>query len=249
MALLLGLSPRYASTRPAGAALVVMVVGLVGLAAALPRDDDGTIQKVVGWSAMALYATLLAIVAERRRRERVHSGPAPWRLTRVRLLTIGAISAALIGVAAIVSREFRPMLDVRFADRTSDNVYAAAARRPGLLLTASNLHLIQLVTRRPVLLDGGAIDAIVYAPEAANEMDRILRRVYGTDLVQLRQTGRGYLAEETGRVLWEARTADEWRTIAAEFGVTNVLTFAQWRLQLPVVASNADLVLYDIPTE
>jgi hypothetical protein len=249
MALLLGLSPRYSANPLVRATLVIMVVGLVALAGVLPRDDDGTIQKVVGWSAMAVYAALVASVAERWRRESVPHRPAAWLQTRARLLTIGAIMAALVGVAAVASREFGSALEARLADRTSDDLYAAAAQRPGLLLTSSRLHLIQLVTRRPVLLDGGAIDALLYVPAAAGETDRILRRVYGIDLQRVRTMRRGFLADETGKTLWESRTADEWRAIAREFGVTDVLTYAEWRLQLPVVASNADLVLYAIPAD
>jgi hypothetical protein len=247
MALLLGLSPRYISNRLIGAALLVMVVGLVGLAAVLPRDDDGTIQEVVGWSAMGLYATLLVIVAERSRRGYVNNTRAPWPRTRIRLVVISTITSALVGVATIVSREAGSSLDLRLADRTSESLYTATARRPGLLLTASSLHMIQLVTRRPVLLDGGAIDALVYVPDAADETDRILRRVYGTSLADLQRTRRGYLDDDTGRALWESRPVDDWRAIAREFGVTDVLTYAGWRLQLPVVAANTDLTLYAIP--
>jgi hypothetical protein len=249
MALLLGLSPRYTSHRLVRSALVVMVVGLVGLAAALGRDDDGTNQELVAWGAMALYAILLAIVAERRRRTPATSSPAPWPRTRVRIFTIGAITAALVGVAAVASSEFGRAIAVRLADRTSDDVYAAAARRRGLLLTSSSLHLVQLATRRPVLLDGRAIDALLYVPDAVPEADRILQRVYGIDFQQVRRARRGYLGEETGRTLWESRTPDEWSAVANEFGVTDVLTDATWRLQLPIVASNAELVLYDIPNE
>ena len=42
-----------------------------------------------------------------------------------------------------------------FGDRTNDVFFGQVAAGHGLLLTAGDLHLIQLTTRRPVLLDGG----------------------------------------------------------------------------------------------
>ena len=56
-------------------------------------------------------------------------------------------------------------------------------RQNGLLLTGGSLHLIQFRTRRPVLLDGGGLDALPYAPESGPEMQRVLLDVYGIDLL------------------------------------------------------------------
>ena len=246
MALLLGLTPRYASSPEVRGALVVMVVGLVTFALLRP-DDDGTIQQVVGWSAMALYAAILAIAADRQRRGHPHGMGITWRETRIRPFAIGVIIAALAGVAAAAAREFGSSLDTRFADRTSDHVLAAAARRPGLLLTSGNQHGIQSSTRRAVLLDGAALDAQAYVPEVASETDRILRRVYGIDLSEVRRLRRGYLEDDHGKALWQSRSTDKWRDIAREFAVADILTPAGWKLQLPVVASNPHFVLYAIP--
>jgi hypothetical protein len=55
------------------------------------------------------------------------------------------------------------------------------------------------------------------------------------------------LPHDAGRELWESRTEGEWRTVAMTFGVTEVLAFADWQLQLPEVVRNQELVLYELP--
>ena len=51
-----------------------------------------------------------------------------------------------------------------------------------MLLVAGDLHLIQLRTRRPVLLDTGALDTVMYSLETGAAMQRMLREIYGLDL-------------------------------------------------------------------
>ena len=134
-----------------------------------------------------------------------------------------------------------------WSDRSNDLVYAAAANRAGLLLTAADIHLIQLQTRRPVLFDGGALDGLPYIPEAVTQADTILRRVYGIDTFNdVPSSDLGMLSPEAGKALWETRTAAEWDDIAREFGVTDILTYAEWRLHLPVITSSTDYILYRV---
>ena len=71
-----------------------------------------------------------------------------------------------------------------FHDRTNDVFFADIARGPGVLLVAGDLHLIQLRTRRPVLLDTGALDTVMYSLETGAPMQRMLRDIYGLDLLQ-----------------------------------------------------------------
>jgi hypothetical protein len=138
---------------------------------------------------------------------------------------------------------------VALADRATDAFYARVAERPGVLLTASDLHLIQLRTRRPVLLDGGALDGLAYVPAAAPMTKLVLERIYGVDLLAPGfdpREARGTLPHDAGRVVWESRAPAEWRALGDAFGVTDVLAFADWRLQLPEVARSQELVLYSL---
>ena len=69
-----------------------------------------------------------------------------------------------------------------FNDRTNDVFFADVAARQGVLLLAGDLRLIQLRTRRPVLLDAGALDTVMYSLETGAAMQRMLRDIYGLDL-------------------------------------------------------------------
>jgi hypothetical protein len=129
-------------------------------------------------------------------------------------------------------------------------VYAAASRGSGFLLTSSNLRATQLRTRRPVLLEGPALNQLPYVPESGPTMNRILKSVYGEDLFEPRAADvprAGGLHRLSAFALWENRSLGEWQALAQEFGFTQVITSDGWRLKLPVVASHKKLLLYDVP--
>jgi hypothetical protein len=109
---------------------------------------------------------------------------------------------------------------------------------------AADLDSIQMRTRRPLLLEGITLDRVIYAPQTLPDIAYILQRVYGTDVMNLPAGGPG---AEWSKELWEARTTDEWQNIAVEFGVTDVITYPGWRLQLPLVATSSDYLLYELP--
>jgi hypothetical protein len=143
--------------------------------------------------------------------------------------------------------EPRPLL---FRDRTHDPVFAAAAAGKGLLLTGDGLHLIQLRTRRPVLLDGGGLDGLVYSLEAAPAMDRILRDVYGIDLLDPSSREGMWTATippVTNKRNWEKYSRETWLEIRHTYNVTQVLTPPDWRLDLPTAVRTQDMRLYQIP--
>jgi len=135
------------------------------------------------------------------------------------------------------------------ADRTNDVLFRMLSEGRGLLLTGGDLHLVQLRTRRPVLLDGGGLDALPYAIESAPEMDRILREVYGVDLLRPPEEARfrGSVPPEFTRAVWQSYTRAQWEALAGTFGVRQVLTPGDWDLKLPVAVRNRTLTVYDIP--
>jgi hypothetical protein len=126
-----------------------------------------------------------------------------------------------------------------------------AAQGYGMLLTGSDLFLVQLKTGRPVLFCGGAVDMLPYVPEAGPDAQRVLAEVYGIDLLdpnrtQLTMTG-NVLQPDAARTLWQRRSEIEWRQIRKKFQVTDVLVYRDWKLNLPLVAESAELRLYRIP--
>jgi len=135
-------------------------------------------------------------------------------------------------------------------DRTNNPLYAAAAaEREGLLATGGTFHLVQLYTRRPVLLDGGALDGITYAPAGGPKTARILRDVYGIDFFDPPEEARRVsgIPHRVNKPIWERYSRLKWQEIRHDFGVTQVLTRADWVLDLPIEAEDQFLKLYRIP--
>jgi hypothetical protein len=145
----------------------------------------------------------------------------------------------------------------RIDERRSDPVYAAAADRPGLLLAGPDLWMTQGRCRRPILLDG-MLNQLPYAPESGPPMNRILREVYGVDLLRpppdvrlARETvfHPGFLLAPPTQRTWESRPRAEWIRLGRRWGFTEVAVTAGWRLDLPVAARSPFLVLYRIPDD
>jgi hypothetical protein len=169
------------------------------------------------------------------------------RLVRAQTLALMVTAAALSFLLG--AERLRGEHASILKDRTNESIFTRATETPGLVLTGGDLHLIQLRIRRPVLLDGGGLDALPYTLEAAPAMARILKDVYGVDFFNppAEARGQGSVPMEANRVTWEGYSTERWREIAATYDVTQVFTPAEWRLQLPVVAAGQGLVLYRIP--
>jgi hypothetical protein len=152
-------------------------------------------------------------------------------------------------VVLMTMRQHGELSGAHFHDRTNDVFFADIARGPGVLLVAGDLHLIQLRTRRPVLLDTGGLDAVMYSLETGAPMQRMLRDIYGLELLHPPPdaVGAGRIPALSHRDTWERYSPERWREIRRDFGVTQVLAYADWTLQLPVVSQSRRLLLYDIP--
>src|SRR6185436_6034407 len=194
----------------------------------------------------AAGALVAAAVAGRARATAAAPGTTTWRwLGDVGVMAM-LIPVAWSGAWPLPSRDVRA---AQLRDRSNEGVLAAAARGRGLLLTGGDLHLVQLRTRRPVLLDGGGLDALPYALESGPEMARILKEVYGIDFFNPPPEAyrSGAVPPAANRRVWEAYPPERWREIRRTFQVTEVLTPGGWQLQLPVVAQNMSMLLYEIP--
>jgi hypothetical protein len=161
--------------------------------------------------------------------------------------TIAAISLAVL-ISTVVLTWRRPA-PYPLLDRTNDRFWqVAAADQRGLLLTAGSFHLVQLYTRRPVLLDGGALDFLTYAPGGGPTVERILRDVYGIDFFNppddARQTAA--IPHRFTKPVWERYSRTRWLEIGWTFGVSQVLTRADWTLDLPLATENRFWKLYSI---
>jgi hypothetical protein len=193
---------------------------------------------LAGAAVVTLYALIDKWVQARHR-----SGERVDAVNRIRAIVVvrDVLLAAIIVLSVASLRNPWPRA-LKFRDRTHDPVYSAAAAGDGLLLTANGVRLVQLKTRRPVLLDTSGFDGLTYSLEAAPRMIHILRDVYDIDLL----TPPTAPPEEMNRRAWKmlARALEE---IGRTCGVTQVLTLQDWRLDLPVVVETIDLRLYRIP--
>ncbi len=152
-------------------------------------------------------------------------------------------------VVLMTLHQTQPRSGAHFSDRTNDAFFADVAAGSGVLVVAGDLHLIQLRTRRPVLVDSGALDTVMYSLETGAAMQRILSEVYGLDLFNPPPdaVGSGRIPPLAHQKTWEGYSPDDWRRIRRTFGVTQVVAYADWSLQLPLASQSRRLLLYDIP--
>jgi hypothetical protein len=168
------------------------------------------------------------------------------RLSRM-VRPVAALSVLVLIVSTALT--WRRPAPYPLLDRTNDPFWADVARETrGLLLTGGSFHLVQLYTRRPVLLDGGALDFLTYAPGGAPAVDRILREVYGIDFFNPPDDARRTAAipHRFNKPVWEGYPRVKWEEIGWTFGVSHVLTRADWTLDLPIATQNRFWKLYRI---
>jgi hypothetical protein len=140
-------------------------------------------------------------------------------------LNWAAVSAPMLFLV-VYSWPGGPVRRTDFVDRTNDSLFRAAAETEGLLLGGGNRYLVQLRTRRPALLDGGALDGLPYALHAAPATTRILRDVYDIDFFNppLEARGTGAIPPEHSTAVWEGFSRDRWMRTRDDYHVTQVVT-------------------------
>lgn len=240
-----------AATPPAARVLLrfVMVSGVAGLALGLlswvPPDR--------------LPAAIVILMPARALNVEIFIAPALLigligsqsnRISRRMIAGLAAIllagGAAVLLFSSRTPSAFRPH---QFGDPSDRSLFSTAAAAPGLLLAPIDEPLVQLRTRRPVLVDAGSFDTVPYALEGAPETDRIFREVYGFDIFHPPDVIRTDEASSVdfNRGVWEAYSTDRWRTIRRDWNVTQVLVPVDWRLALPAIAASTHYCLYMIP--
>jgi hypothetical protein len=223
----------------AGFACALAVTGRSAIFDVFPADEWPTpLFPLAPWTVFAA-ATLAAIVVGTTGR-RARSGPIARLISR-------ALPAGILAAAAIVAWRLPP---ASLFDRTNDALFAkVAAERDGQLLTSGTTQFVQLRSRRPVVLDGGALDMLAYSPASGPAMDDVLRRVYGIDFFSPPQELRGaaMIRDEFNQPVWEQYSLRTWQEIRRRFGVTQVLTGRAYTLDLPMAAEDSEFRLYRIP--
>ena len=247
--LLFGLVGAYSGRRWGRATTLGLTFGLlVGAEGVMGvwAPPDGFDPRV---SRMAvLMAAMLALIVCRT--AETLTAPRPRVATPHRARIVNAVLAVVtLIIVGISAWPLPPRHTAAMRDRLNDSVLGTVARGRGLLLTGGDLHLIQLRTRRPVLLDSGGLDTLPYALEGARAMERILRDVYGVDLFDppAEAWKTGMVPPVFNRGVWEQYSPERWHEVRTRYQVTQVLTPAGWQLKLPIVAQNMQFRLHDIP--
>jgi hypothetical protein len=166
------------------------------------------------------------------------------------VFAIGRI--ATVGVAVIAAWHLlgvkRPTTFYR--DRTNDEFFATvASETEGVVLTAGSYQLVQLYTRRPVLIDGGGLDTVTYAPDTGPAMAAILRDVYDIDFLHPPAWAKGssLLPHDYVRSVWSRFPLERWQEIRRRYNVTQVLARNDYTLNLPIAAEEGSFRLYRVP--
>jgi hypothetical protein len=246
--LLLGLLGRWRGDPLARAGLVALAGIAVLFRTQLPKLF------FVGLPLVGIL--VLVVILRRARAARAPQAVAPrpfeaWLSRQARVFDALFGVAVAAGTVLLVSagvRRFPASLEA-LADRTNDRVLAQASRAAGLIAVAPGLSNVQLLTRRPILIDPGALDMLPYAPAGGPELARILDEIYGLDFFAPPASARNkaVVPVDPVKAVWERRSQTEWVAVATRFGVTDVLAPATWRLELPEVAQGAGRVLYRVP--
>ncbi|GEM_PF-3062558 len=137
--------------------------------------------------------------------------------------------------------------DCAIDDWSNDPFYAQIRTKGGIVATSS-ISIMQLKTRRPVVLDYD-ITILGYAPESGPDLERTLKIVYGIDLFNPPKGTYTYASLDRNlyRGTWETRSLEEWIDIKSTLGVTQVVTYADWELKLPEMTRNKWYRAYAIP--
>jgi hypothetical protein len=247
VAMLFGLLGAYRSSTAAHLLVAMLSVGLLlGPRTGLWTTAGHFVDPQV---ILAIASVGLVLVAVSAARSRGDSRPSvAWIGARIASVSVPGVASLLLLVWAWL--HVSSVGWSGFGDARERAVFETAAEGKGLLLSGGDMLLVQLRSRRPVLLDGGGLDALPYSLEAGPAMDQILREVYGIDLFHppLQARGGGRVPPGVNRAVWERYSLDQWREIRRRYHVTQVLTNADWRLQgLPPLALSRWLKLNEIP--
>jgi hypothetical protein len=203
---------------------------------------------------VAAVAVIALSVATRTASTSRASVTPPTRATGPSILARLAASAAPATLTVSVALTWGMAAPEPLDDRTTDPFWEEVARDPddGLTAVAGTSFLVQLYTRRPILVNTGALDTLAYAPESGPALDRLLRDVYDLDLFNPPDTiraGSGSLSFEFNKESWEQFPRERWIAIRREHNVTQVLAYAAYTLDLPIAAETPSHKLYRIPAE
>ena len=255
--LLIGLVAAYRHRRSAQVLLVALLASLLLTRKSLlwrwVAERGGQPWNVRVDPVLLFEGTALVIVCIalwQTTREPIDRREAAPRATTASWL-VQATTAIILAIAVALGWRIAGSRSI-FRDRTNDPFYqAVAADRRGLTVTAGSFQLVQLYTRRPVLIDSGALDTVVYAPEGGPATAQIVTDVYGIDFYDPPREMRSssLIPHDANRFNWSPSrfSAQRWRELRRTYNVSQIVTRSDYELDLPIVAEADGLRLFRIP--
>ena len=254
--LLIGLIAAYRHRRSAQALLLVLLAGLLLTRKSLlwrwVAERGGqpwnlSLDPVLLFEATALIILCIALWQATRQPADVRAERSRQAITANRLFPAATVAVLTIAIA-LGWRIVAPR--AIFRDRTNDPFYQVVAQdRRGLTVTAGSFQLVQLYTRRPVLIDSGALDTMVYAPEGGPATARIVTDVYGIDFHDPPRElwSSSVISHDANLLTWSRFSVQRWRELRRTYNVSQIVTRSDYQLDLPLVAESDGLRLYRIP--
>jgi hypothetical protein len=247
VALILGLIGVYRGTRWAGPLALLTAIGLLSSGRSLTWDWLGGARP--GWAAafdpwFVIQASAVLLIALALRRTDTKNGD----LQADKWIRGSRLAGGLL-LAALVAGWWRSTgSSPGIADWKTEPLYQMAGEGRGLLLTGPSLRWIQLRTQRPLLMEGD-LTSLPFALDEADEAARVMKEVFGVDFFNPPDEARhsGALPSLHTKMIWERYSSEDWRRIRRDFHVVDVLTGADWTLNLPVAAQSRELRLHHIP--
>lgn len=157
------------------------------------------------------------------------------------LTGVVALIVSIIVFGAFIQKGVRPAM---VHSPSQSALISKISQGEGLYISSYQaLPLPQAMTNRGLVFNLYWIDTMTYVPTMADEMETILRDVYGISIFD-----RGiWPSLDIMRTHWENRTLMQWQAIKAKYNATDVLVPKSWILTLPVVIQSETLTVYHIP--
>jgi hypothetical protein len=165
-----------------------------------------------------------------------------------RLVAMPLLACTVFGILSINAYYAAAGIAGRFRDSGNDPLFALVASGRGYVLPAAGFLFPQLSVRRPALFYPGCIDIASYFPEYLFRLNRMSQELYGLDLREPLPDGkRESCVSQNHRLVWEARTRQQWQELAEKYPVRDLLVPSDWVLDLPMKANNCSYAYYVIP--
>jgi hypothetical protein len=239
---------RIMPTRILGINIIALIPLLVGIAVYYKEDVVHQINLFVFlvilaliltlhplyWGRILMFViTLSAIIA-------ISRIASINKLTRIRLKPsypmIGTLALLALIMTAEAVKAGSSVHRNNMYDWRNDSMFAKIHEGKGVLLIGPHIiGFMQMHGGRPIF-PGLMFVGLPYVPEAGPMMDESLKDVFGVDLfdppeesIRERDLPIGVV-----KVLWESRTQEEWQKIKQKYNLTDIFTYGDWKLQLPV---------------